>query len=631
MQDPIDKDLDFILNPISANSYKSQLNIEKIKQALVLCRKYHANQKRESGEFYYTHPIEVARILVELRMDTDTVVAGLLHDTVEDTELTLNQISEIFSPKIADLVDGVTKLNNLSLKAENIKQAENFKKLILASSKDMRVLVVKLTDRLHNMRTLKKLDKDKKIKKALETLEIYAPLAGRVGLQGLKLELQDIAFSILYPSISNSITSKLNKLIGNDNKCTEEIIGILKGVLQKEGIEAQIYGRKKTAYSIWMKMKQKNVSFEQLSDVIAFRIIVNEVMDCYKVLGVIHQNYKMVPDNFQDFISLPKSNGYQSIHTIVIGPLAHKIEIQIRTENMHILAEYGFAAHWIYKEYAFLNHKYEWVSDLLNIVDQDSDPEEFLHNTKLAVYYDQIFCFTPKGKIISLPKDATILDFAYNIDTQIGNHCIGGLANGLKVENNYIIMNGDQITILTSPTQRHSIKVLDYLVTGKARSIIQQSVCKYQDEFIDLGKKIVETMLGAYNIQNHNQILLEMQKQFNQDNLKNLYHAIGNESISKIEIYEFLQSKKTSELLDSHKLLTATIKCVLNKKLNVLGDIIKILVESNSIILDLEIKKSFNELFEIYFYLNTEKINCKLDEIFCKLQITEDIKLVVML
>jgi guanosine-3',5'-bis(diphosphate) 3'-pyrophosphohydrolase len=539
----IDEDLEFILGD-SVNYSNSE--ILKIKEAIKLYKKYHAGQFRVSGEQYYTHPFEVAKILVKLQMDPDTVITGILHDTLEDTELEVEKIAELFGKDVGTLVDGVTKLAKISFKSANVMQAQNFKKLILAISDDIRVLIVKLVDRLHNMRTLGALPEDKKSTIALETLEIYAPLAGRIGFQQIKLELEDIAFSILYSNIHISITSKLDKFIGADSTYIDEIIEALKKVLSDNGVKSELHGRKKSPYSIWMKMKQKNISFEQLCDVFAFRVIVDELMDCYKALGIIHTIYKMVPGNFQDFISLPKENNYQSIHTVIIGPSQKKIEIQIKTKQMHEVAEVGLAAHWAYKE-SLSMVGYEWVSDLLNIVDQDSDLDEFLYNTKLAIYYDQIFCFTPKGKRISLPRNATVLDFAYSVGIEVGNHSTGALINGLFVQNDHILNNGDQVEILTSPKQRPLLGWINFVTTAKARSSIQKFVFHNTDaENIDIGRSIMKEILNSQNIRNSKKFEADLLKNFNKVNLDLLYIDLALGKISEDEILIYIRLKNSN-------------------------------------------------------------------------------------
>ncbi|MFK8040404.1 MAG: bifunctional (p)ppGpp synthetase/guanosine-3',5'-bis(diphosphate) 3'-pyrophosphohydrolase [Rickettsiaceae bacterium] len=441
---------------------------------------YHQNQLRESGQPYYHHPLNVAKIVaVDMKLDSASVITAILHDTVEDTELTLDEVAKHFGQEIAKLVDGVTKLSKIEFMPDNVRQAENFRKLLLAMSEDIRVLLVKLADRLDNMRTIDFVKSpEKRTRKAMETMEIYTSLAERIGMQQIKSELQDICFRVLHPKIRESIIERLEHISDNNDHMIEMIVEELNANLIKAEINAKVYGRKKTPYSIWMKMQNKQVGLEQLSDIIAFRIIANSVYDCYKILGVVHDKYQMVHGSFQDFISTPKSNNYQSLHTIVIiGELKQKIEIQIRTSQMHDIAELGVAAHWKYKQqYPDLSDgkQYLWINELLSILSKSKDSEEFLHDTKLAMYYDQVFCFSINGDLIALPKGATIIDFAYAVDSKLGNKCIGAKVNNLVVPLRSLLNNGDQVEIITSPNQSPSAAWEKFVVTGKAKSEIKR-------------------------------------------------------------------------------------------------------------------------------------------------------------
>lgn len=449
-----------------------------IKKAIRFAIQYHGSQTRASGDPYYYHPLEVASMIAEMHLDSDAIVTAILHDTLEDTELTFDDIAQHFNPNIATLVDGVTKLNKIEFKADSTRQAENFRKLLLAMSHDIRVLLIKLTDRLHNMRTIDYiLNPEKRKRIALETMEIYAPLAERIGMQKIKVELQDLCFRILYPDVRQSIINQFNNIENDKGNYVNQIIKEITRTIQNGGIEGQVYGRRKTPYSTWMKMKQKDLGLEQLYDIIAFRIIVRNIEDCYKSLGIIHSAYKMVPDHFQDFISTPKGNGYQSLHTVVMGPVMQKIEVQIRTKQMHDVAELGVAAHWRYKQDHKDNvdgSKYTWIRELLSILEHNSAPDEFLHNTKLAMYYDQVFCFTPKGNLIALPKGASTVDFAYMVHSDIGNACIGAKVNGRIVPLYTQLVNGDQIEIITSKSCKTSPSLEQFVITGKARSAIRK-------------------------------------------------------------------------------------------------------------------------------------------------------------
>ena len=518
-------------------SYDISIDEAKIKKAIEFAIKYHGTQQRESGDLYYHHPIEVATIIAEMRLDTDSIVTAILHDTIEDTDLTLEDIEKNFGKDVAKLVDGVTKLTKINFKAENIRQAENFRKLLIAMSDDIRVLLVKLADRLHNMRTIYFItNQEKKKRIALETIEIYAPLAERIGIQQIKTELQDICFEILNPDIRQSIINRFESIEAGQDKFIPQIIDEIEKTVKAQDLKAEVSGRRKTSYSTWMKMKQKNISIEQLSDIIAFRVIVDTVEDCYRALGIIHGAYKMVPDNFQDFISTPKNNGYRSLHTVVIGPLRQKIEVQIRTHKMHDIAELGVAAHWRYKQ----NHeddnldskKYTWIRELLSILEQNNDPEEFLQNTKMAMYYDQVFCFTPKGNLIALPKGATTVDFAYMVHSDIGNACVGAKINGRVVPLKTQLVNGDQVEIITSKNQTASPSWEKFVVTGKARGEIQKVIQNQRKgQHIKLGKTIIQKALKANKIEDESKALAIACKFFNKT-LDELFFAIGEGTIN---------------------------------------------------------------------------------------------------
>ena len=411
-------------------AYDPSADEDLLNRAYVFSMKAHGSQTRASGDPYFSHPLEVAGILTNLKLDAATIVTALLHDTVEDTVATQEDIERVFGREIGRLVDGVTKLSRLEMQSEQAKQAENFRKLVLAMSEDIRVLLVKLADRLHNMRTIhhiKNPDKRKRISR--ETLEIYAPLAERIGMHQVKDELEDLAFAQLNPEARDSILAQLARLRSEGEDRVQRIIDELTGVLAEEGVpDAQISGREKTPYSIWRKLQQKNVSFEQLSDIMAFRIIVGNVGECYQALGIIHSRYPVVPGRFKDYISTPKPNGYKSLHTGVIGPQRNRIEVQIRTREMHEVCELGVAAHWAYKQGQPRAgaREYRWLRELLDILEHATKPEEFLEHTKLELFQDQVFCFTPKGDLIALPRGATPVDFAYAVHSEVGDHCVGG-------------------------------------------------------------------------------------------------------------------------------------------------------------------------------------------------------------
>ena len=532
-------------------SYNIVVDEAKIKKAIEFAVKYHGMQQRESGAPYYSHPLEVAEIIAEMRLDTDSIVTAILHDTIEDTDLTLEEIEQNFGKDVAKLVDGVTKLTKIKFHEDNARQAENFRKLLIALSDDIRVLLIKLADRLHNMRTIDFISNQEKKKRiALETLELYAPLAERIGMQQIKTELQDICFGILNPDIRESIVLRFKTIEreSGQDKLIPQIIDELQKTLEGQGLKVEVSGRRKTPYSTWMKMKQKNISIDQLSDIIAFRILVDNVENCYRALGIIHTSYKMVPDTFQDFISTPKNNGYQSLHTVIIGPLLQKVEIQIRTYKMHDIAELGVAAHWRYKQgqdESVDTTQYVWIRELLSILEQNNDPETFLQNTKLAMYYDQVFCFTPKGELIALPKGATTVDFAYMVHSDIGNKCVGAKVNGKIVPLKTQLVNGDQVEIITSKHSTVSLSWEKFVVTGKAKGEIQKVIQKQlKGQHIKLGKTIISKVLKANKIEEENKAI-EAACKFFSKTPDELFLAVGEGTITREEVVKLVIPKKS--------------------------------------------------------------------------------------
>ncbi|WP_439817965.1 RelA/SpoT family protein [Zavarzinia sp. CC-PAN008] len=469
-----------------------------LNRAYVYSMKVHGAQVRANGDPYFSHPLEVAGILTDMKLDAATIVTALLHDTIEDTVATYEEIESLFGPKIATLVDGVTKLSKLEQASERTKQAENFRKLLIAMSNDIRVLLVKLADRLHNMRTLHFIEKpDKRRRIALETMEIYAPLAERIGMHQLKDELEDFAFAELNGEARTSIIRRLSFLRDQGGDLITRISDQLARTLANQGIDSWVSGREKRPYSIWRKMEQKNISFEQLSDIMAFRVVVDQMPTCYQALGVLHASYSMVPGRFKDYISTPKRNNYRSIHTAVIGPEKQKIEIQIRTREMHEVADFGVAAHWRYKQSNGIvpdggapeGTQYRWLRELLEILEQAANPEEFLENTKLEMFTDQVFCFSPKGDLIALPRGATPLDFAYAVHTGLGHSTVGAKINGRLQTLRTELKNGDQVEIVRSKGQTPSPSWEHIVTTGKARSAIRRFLRNQQrDQYISLGK-----------------------------------------------------------------------------------------------------------------------------------------------
>ncbi len=459
--------------------YNKFLNPEKLDKAYNFAVKAHKSQKRASGDPYSVHPIEVANILTELKLDSATITTGLLHDTIEDTFATYETIKQEFGDEVADLVDGVTKISAFENSAGANSKVENFRKLILATSKDIRVLLVKIADRLHNMRTIKAITKEDKRKRiAQETMEIYAPLADRMGMHRIRDELEDLSFEILNNDARKLIKKRLDEIKLDRKDLFEEQSFELSEILNDNEINAEIHGREKTPFSIWRKVQKKRVSLEQITDIIGFRIILKNVDDCYKTLGIFHKQWNCIPGKFKDYISSPKINGYKSIHTSVIGSNKKPIEIQIRTQEMHEFAERGVASHWQYKSSEKFNSlswkEYDWLKDLVEIIEKNENPEDSYEYTKLQMFQENVFCFTPKGSVIKLPKDATAIDFAYAVHTKIGNSAIGCEINGNKNELQTILRNGDRVNIITSKNNSPSLHWIPTTKTGKARAAIRR-------------------------------------------------------------------------------------------------------------------------------------------------------------
>lgn len=519
-------------------SYDPTADEDALNRAYVFALQKHGSQTRASGDPYFSHPVEVAGILTEYKLDTSTIITALLHDTIEDTDATLDEIRKLFGEEVARLVDGVTKLTRIQLQSDHSKQAENFRKLLLAMSEDIRVLMVKLADRVHNMRTLHYIKKpEKRHRIAMETMEIYAPLAERIGMDEFKTELEENAFAELHPDARDSIVARLRFLEEQGGDLVNRIIGELRRTLDDGEVRCEITGREKSPYSIWRKMQRKDVAFEQLSDIMAFRITVASVEDCYRALGVIHAAYPMVPGRFKDYISTPKPNGYQSLHTGVIGPERHRIEIQIRTSAMHEVAEMGVAAHWSYKQGdsgpMTEGRQYRWVRELLEILEHASNPEEFLEHTKLEMFQDQVFCFTPKGDLINLPRGATPVDFAYNVHSEVGDTCVGAKVNGRMVPLRSQLANGDQVEIITNPKQTPSPEWERFVVTGKARARIRRYVRNQQrDQNIELGRKILHHAFRSEGYELTEKGLHGVLARFRCDSNDDLYCIVGEGQVT---------------------------------------------------------------------------------------------------
>ena len=480
-------------------SYNKFLNPKTLSKAYDFALRAHKTQKREEGVPYIIHPVAVADILTDLKLDSATIATGLLHDTIEDTHATYNSIKEEFGQEVADLVDGVTKISEFENQAVDNSKAENFRKLIIATSKDIRVLLVKIADRLHNMRTIKFVkDIDKQIRKAKETMEIYAPLADRMGMNRIRDELEDLSFHVLNNDARELIKKRLDEIKEDKTSSFKTISFKFSDLLNQNKLNAQIFGREKTPFSIWRKVQRKRVSLEQITDIIGFRIILDSVDDCYKALGVFHSKWNCIPGRFKDYISSPKINNYQSLHTAIIGPNKRPIEIQIRTMSMHEFAERGIASHWKYKSSEKFNSltwkEYDWLKDLVEIIDRKENPEHYFEYTKLQMFQDNVFCFTPKGSIIKLPKEATPIDFAYAVHTKIGDTTISCEINGKDSPLQSILSNGDEVKIITSKNVSPSLHWLTTAKTGKARAAIRRH-WQYRENEKPLKRKQYNTTL----------------------------------------------------------------------------------------------------------------------------------------
>ena len=524
---------------------KLAVDLKKIAKAVDFASAAHSSQNRASGEPYILHPIAVAEILIELNLDTSSLVTAILHDTIEDTEVTIEDIEKNFGIEVAKLVDGVTKLAKIEYQPEHVKQAENFRKLLLAISEDIRVLLVKLADRLHNMRTIKHVRKpEKRMRISHETMEIYSPLAERIGIHKFKNELQDLAFAEMHPEIRKSILNRLEFLRKEGGfSLVDSVVTEIKKTLLDVGIKAEVDGREKSPCSIWRKMERKSVAFEQLADIIAFRIIVKDVAECYAALGAIHTAYHMIPGGFKDYISTPKANGYQSLHTIVMGPGQRIIEVQIRTQDMHEIAELGVAAHWSYKQDAkgVEGTQYRWIRELLEILDNASNAEEFLENTKLEMYYDQVFCFTPKGDLIALPRGATPVDFAFAVHTNVGLSCIGARINGRIVPLKTVLENGDQVEIMRAKHPVPSPTWEKFVVTGKARAEIRKFIrSKQRDEYLNLGRAMLVKSLQQIGKDFNEKALTPLVDEFKRDNIEDIIVGVGEGIINRNEVIKAL-------------------------------------------------------------------------------------------
>ncbi len=526
------------------HAYDPNADTALIDAAYVLAMRAHGAQRRDNGDPYITHPLAVADILTGYRLDTASIATALLHDVIEDTPVKLPEIIARFGAEIAGLVDGVTKLTRLELQSDRTRQAENFRKLVLAMSRDIRVLLVKLADRLHNMRTLHFMtDPERRKRIARETMEIYAPLAERIGMVRVKEELETLAFAQLEPEAFATIQARLNFLRGQGADVIDGMRAELRRVCEAAGITVlEVTGREKSPYSIWEKMQQRNVTFEQLSDIMAFRVVVPTREACYAALGAVHAAFSVIAGRFKDYISTPKSNGYQSIHTGVTlrQPRNQKIEIQIRTREMHEQAEAGVAAHWLYKQIDASPQELQqlrWVQDLLEILENSSAPDEFLENTKFELYADQVFCFTPKGTLIPLPRGATPVDFAYAVHSQVGDACVGAKVNGRLMPLRYQLQNGDQVEIMTARGGTPSPAWERFVVTGKAKARIRRFVHQQQrQEYLDAGKGELAKAFRSAGVDGSEKALEPALKALKQPGIEDLYLAVGNGNISARDV-----------------------------------------------------------------------------------------------
>ncbi len=531
-------------------AYDPKADEALLNRAYVYAMKAHSDQTRASGDPYFSHPLEVAAILTELKLDDATIATALLHDVIEDTDTTRTEIDQLFGAEIGTLVDGLTKIKKLDLITKKAEQAENFRKLLIAFSSDIRVLLVKLADRLHNMRTLVHMKPQSRARISEETLDIYAPLAGRMGMQHLREELEDHAFRWLHPEAHDALNARLQELGARNRGLVEEICGALGAILSDGGIGAEVTGREKKPYSIWRKMQNKQISLEQLSDIYAFRAITDHDQDCYRVLGLIHARWNAVPGRFKDYISTPKQNGYRSIHTTIVGPRHQRVELQIRTPQMHEVAEYGVAAHTLYKDPiggngsgenrtangATSNHDvakdmgpYVWLRRLVETLLEGTNPEEFLEHTKLELFHDQVFCFTPKGRLIALPRGATVIDFAYAVHTDIGHTASGALVNGRHLPLTTVLRNGDEVQVLTGERKSTPPAAWERIaITGRARSAIRRaSRDALRRQYCELGRRLVVARFERIGVVYEDDKIKRVIGRFSQKSIDDVLAAVG--------------------------------------------------------------------------------------------------------
>jgi GTP diphosphokinase / guanosine-3',5'-bis(diphosphate) 3'-diphosphatase len=547
-------------------AYDPKANEALLNRAYVYAMKAHSNQKRKSGQPYFMHPLEVAAILTEYKLDDATIATALLHDVIEDTDATRAEIEQLFGLEIGALVDGLTKIKRLDLVSKKAEQAENFRKLLVAISTDIRVLLVKLADRLHNMRTLEHNKPESRKRNSEETLEIYAPLAGRMGMQTLREELEDLSFRWLHPEAHCAVTERLSALNARNVKLVADIRQALTDRIKEAGIPAEVTGRQKKPYAIWSKMQNKQISLEQLSDIYAFRVVVADIDACYRSLGVAHTTWRTVPGRFKDYLSTPKQNGYQSIHTTIVGPGHQRVELQIRTHAMHRVAEYGVAAHAIYKEhsqghaavgdvavakpaagtpppsvaasvYDKDNGPYMWLRRLVETLLDGNNSEEFLEHTKLELFQDQVFCFSPKGRLIALPRGATPIDFAYAVHTDVGNATVGALVNGRQLPLSTVLRNGDEVQILTAPSQTPPAAWERLAVTGRARSSIRRAARDaVRRQYSELGRRLLLAKFERVNIEFSDEKVRRALSQLGHKTVEDVLASVGRSELAIVDV-----------------------------------------------------------------------------------------------
>lgn len=521
--------------------YNPNFDQDQLLKAYNFSLEAHSSQRRSSGDPYFSHPLAVAEILIDLKLDSQSVITALLHDTVEDTAVTLEDIEKNFGEEISNLVDGVTKLTKIESLSSNKRAAENFRKLVMAMSQDIRVLLVKLADRLHNMRTIDFISsKERRVRISNESLAIYAPLAARIGMYQIRDELQELSFAQINPEAQNFIIEKLKESKEKKKDIIEKIIQDLKTKIAADIDEFEIYGREKKPYSIWAKMKNKNIGFYHLYDIMAFRVVVKNIPTCYQVLGIINCNYNMIPNTFKDYISTPKDNNYQSIHLAILGPESKKIEIQIRTREMHQVSELGVAAHWGYKQNVKAskeNEHYKWIRDLISLFEHSSDASEVLQNHKIQMHKDQVFCFTPDGDIFNLPIGSTILDFAYAIHSEVGNNCIGAKVNGIIAPLRQKLENGDQIEIITAKNVKPSQNWLQFVTTSKAKAAIKHFIrSEKYNEYSILGRSIINKFFASKDLEINDKALEKVLGNFNKKTVADLCVFVAEGLISRQEV-----------------------------------------------------------------------------------------------